>query len=200
LAGKSKTIQANATVSAMVNSAGLVKVTTTAAHGFETGDIVQLSGTVGTVEANGQWVVNSLDATHLVLNNSFFANTYVSGGTVQHIGWATALSNFNFTFFLGTPLSLIGKVQLQSAPAGSTIRFVFDDAAYGDTGFLTSMPGPTFHFAGGQTAKSDAVASFVFMPDWPDLRLNYENTWRLRVLWGKGTPGQSFTFSSWMEY
>jgi hypothetical protein len=199
LAGKSKTIQASATVTAMVSAAGLIKVATSAAHGFETGDIVQLSGTAGTVEANGQWVVTVIDTTHFTLNNSTFANAYVSGGTVQHIGWSTPLTAFNSNFFLNTPLDLTGKFLVTSAPVNASMRWSIDDAGLGDTTYLSAMPGPTGGYAGGASAKSDFLWSFLYS-DFPDLRLQIENTWRLRVLFGHPIAGNVYTFSFWMEY
>jgi hypothetical protein len=199
LTSKSKTIQANSTVSTMASSGGLVKVTTTAAHGLETGDIVQISNTTGTVEANGQWIVAVIDTTHFTLNNSTFVNAYVSGGTVAHVGWSTPLAAFNNTFFLNTPIDLTGKFLVQSAPVNFIFRWVIDDASIGDTTFLTAMPGPTGGFAGGASAKSDYLWSFLYS-DFPDLRLQIENSWRLRVLFGHPVPGNAFTFSFWMEY
>jgi hypothetical protein len=199
LTSKSKTIQANSTVSTMASSGGLVKVTTAAAHGFETGDIVQISNTTGTVEANGQWIVTVIDTTHFTLNNATFVNAYVSGGTVIHCGWSAPLSAFNQNFFLGTPVDLTGKFLVQSAPVNFTFRWVIDDASIGDTTFLTAMPGPTGGCAGGQTSKSDSIQMFTYY-DFPDLRLNIENTWRLRVLFGHPVVGETITFSFWFEY
>ncbi len=199
LTSKSKTIQANSTVSTMVSSGGLVKVGTTAAHGFESGDIIQLSGTVGTVEANGQWIVTVVDATHFTLNNSNFLNAYVSGGTIAHCGYSAPLTAFNNTFFLNTPINLTGKFLVQSAPVNSTFRWVIDDAGLGDTTYLSSMPGPAGGFAGGASPKSDYVWSFLYS-DFPDLRLQIENTWRLRVLFGHPVVGVTISFSFWFEY
>jgi hypothetical protein len=199
LAGKSKTIQANTTVTAMASAAGLVKVTTTGAHGLETGDIVQLSGTVGTVEANVQWIVTVIDTTHFTLNNSTFVNAYVSGGMVAHVGWSTPLTAFNNTFFLNTPIDLTGKFLVSSAPVNASMRWVIDDAGLGDTTYLSALPGPMGAYAGGASAKSDFLWSFLYS-DFPDLRLQIENTWRLRVLFGHPVAGNVYTFSFWMEY
>lgn len=199
LTNKSKTIQANATVTAMVSAAGLVKVTTGAVHGLESGDIVQLSGTVGTVEANGQWVVTVIDTTHFTLNSSTFANAYVSGGTVQHVGYSTPLTAFNNTFFLNTPVDLTGKFSVTSAPVNASMRWSIDDAGLGDTTYLSAMPGPTGGYAGGASEVSDSVWSFLYS-DFPSLNLQVENTWRLRVLFGHPVVGEMITFSFWFEY
>lgn len=182
----------------MANQGGLI-IVTTAANTLESGDIVQLSGTVGTVEANGQWIVTVIDTTHFTLNNSTFANAYVSGGTVAHCGYSTPLTAFNNTFFLNTPIDLTGKFLVQSAPMNSTFRWSIDDAGLGDATYLSAMPGPTGGYAGGASAKSDYLWSFLYS-DFPDLRLQIENTWRLRVLFGHPVVGETITFSFWVEY
>jgi hypothetical protein len=198
LTSKSKTISANLSVTAMASQGGLIKVTT-AANSLETGDVVQLSGTVGTVEANGQWIVTVLDITHFTLNNSFFVNAYASGGTVAHVGWSTPLTAFNNTFFLNTPVDLTGKFLVTSAPVNSTFRWVIDDAGLGDTTYLSALPGPTGGYAGGASSKSDFLWSFLYT-DFPDLRLQIQNSWRLRILFGHPVPGNVVQFSFWFEY
>ena len=63
------------------NGAGLVRVATTAPHLFGPADNVVIAGVVGTIEANGTWVITVIDATHFDLTFSTFFNAYVSGGT-----------------------------------------------------------------------------------------------------------------------
>ena len=71
----------NGTVSAMANNgAGLIRVTDVA-HGLSTGNYVYISGTVGTDEANGEWVVTVIDPDTFDLQGSTFTNAYTSGGT-----------------------------------------------------------------------------------------------------------------------
>lgn len=73
------------------NGSGLIRVTT-ATHGYETNDMVTISGVVGTTEANGTWVITVINSTtfDLAVNAdsdtgaaSVFANAYVSDGTSQ---------------------------------------------------------------------------------------------------------------------
>lgn len=72
------------------NGAGLIRVTTAAAHIYESGDRVVIRGTAGTTEANNgtssiqamSWMVTKVSATTFDLRDSTFANAYVSGGTV----------------------------------------------------------------------------------------------------------------------
>lgn len=73
------------TVSTAAALAGLVEITTTAAHGLTTGWVVTISGVVGTTEANGTFPVTVVDATHFTIPVTF-VNAYVSGGSVQPLG------------------------------------------------------------------------------------------------------------------
>ncbi len=65
-------------VSNVSNSSGLINITTATNHGFSTGNRVQIDGVVGTTEANGSWIITSVNATNFTLDGSAFANTYVS--------------------------------------------------------------------------------------------------------------------------
>jgi hypothetical protein len=66
------------------NGSGLIRVTTSSAHGLSTGNTIFVEGVTGTTEANNlynsKWVVTVIDSTHVDLQNSAFSNTYVSGG------------------------------------------------------------------------------------------------------------------------
>src|SRR5512147_332953 len=67
------------------SSAGLIKITTAAAHGLTTGVQVQIYGVEGTTEANGTWTFTFVDATNFTLQGSAFVNAYISGGQVSRI-------------------------------------------------------------------------------------------------------------------
>lgn len=65
-----------------VTNAGLIRITATG-HGFSTGNVVDVTGVVGTVEANRTgWTITVIDANTFDLVGSTFVNAYVSGGTV----------------------------------------------------------------------------------------------------------------------
>jgi hypothetical protein len=49
---------------------------------MSTNDVVRVAGVTGTTEANGAWQITVIDATHLGLQGSTFANAYSSGGSV----------------------------------------------------------------------------------------------------------------------
>lgn len=76
-------MDANAfSVSATATSGGLVKVTTSAAHGFSTGDKVTIHDVSGCTEANGTWYITVVDTTNFTLLGSTYASAYTSGGKV----------------------------------------------------------------------------------------------------------------------
>jgi hypothetical protein len=68
------------------NGSGQIRVTCSG-HGFKTGDRVDITGTVGTTEANNAtdapWTVTRVSASTFDLNGSVFANAWVSGGTIK---------------------------------------------------------------------------------------------------------------------
>jgi hypothetical protein len=65
------------------NGSGLIRLTVASTATLTTGQIISVSGVVGTVEANGEhWVMTVVDSTHVDLQGSTFANAYVSGGII----------------------------------------------------------------------------------------------------------------------
>lgn len=104
--GPSKLIGSNSNpaltiVGAANNGSGLVRLTVGSTTTFSTGQIKKVSGVVGTTEANGSWTITVVDATHIDLQGSTFANNYVSGGTIG--GGFEEIS-------LGSRLFMSGKV------------------------------------------------------------------------------------------
>lgn len=78
---KDHTSVANVAVTGAANNgAGLIRITATA-HGYTTGDEINIYGIVGTTEANASWTITVIDANTFDLQASTFANAYVSGGT-----------------------------------------------------------------------------------------------------------------------
>lgn len=70
------------------NGSGLIRVTTSTAHGLTTGNKCFLKDITGTTEANGLATVTVIDATTFDIDGSTFTNAYVSGGTViTGYGW-----------------------------------------------------------------------------------------------------------------
>lgn len=68
------------------NGSGLVRLTLNATSNanFDIAgqNFIVVQGVVGTTEANGSWVVNIIDSTHIDLVGSTFTNAYVSGGKI----------------------------------------------------------------------------------------------------------------------
>jgi hypothetical protein len=71
-------------VSAVANSGtGLVRITTAAAHGLITGDLVNIGGVNGVPGANLRAAVTVVDTTRFDLQGSSFAGAWSGGGTVS---------------------------------------------------------------------------------------------------------------------
>lgn len=66
-------------------TAGVVRLQLNNTVGIVSRDQVNVAGIVGTTEANGTWLVNVIDAYHIDLIGTVFANAYVSGGTVTDV-------------------------------------------------------------------------------------------------------------------
>lgn len=72
-------------VGATMSPSGAVRLTVQSTSRMNTGDVVNVSGVVGTVEANGNWSISVVDATHVDLLAAVYANAYTSGGTVTDL-------------------------------------------------------------------------------------------------------------------
>ena len=82
---------------AVNNGSGLIRLTVPTTT-LVSGDIVQVLGVSGTLEANGVWKCTVIDATHLDLQNSAFVNAYSgSGATCRRITWKAVTLNTNLT-------------------------------------------------------------------------------------------------------
>jgi hypothetical protein len=60
---------------------GAIRVTS-AAHTLQSGDRIDIAGTLGTTEANGTWTVSRVNANQFDLNGSTFVNAWSAGGTI----------------------------------------------------------------------------------------------------------------------
>ena len=63
-------------------NASPIELTTSDAHGYETGDTVAVRGVEGNEEANGSWKVTVVDDVRLTLDGSRGSGAYAGGGTV----------------------------------------------------------------------------------------------------------------------
>lgn len=64
------------------NGSGAIRIEVGSTATLTTGDHRTISGVAGTVEANGDWFITVVDATHFDLDGSTFSNEYGSGGVV----------------------------------------------------------------------------------------------------------------------
>lgn len=64
---------------------GGIEITTASAHGLSTGNTVQIYDVLGTLEANGTWVITSTGASSFTLDGSTFVTPWVSGGRISRI-------------------------------------------------------------------------------------------------------------------
>ena len=77
------------TVSGVVdNGSGLIRVTTSTAHGMVTGNKIFISAVTGAIQANGLWTVTVISTTQVDLQGSAFSSAYISGGAFRTgYGW-----------------------------------------------------------------------------------------------------------------
>lgn len=101
-----------AVTGAASGTGGVVRLTVGAglATGKVTGETVVVAGVVGTVEANGTWVITAVDSTHIELQGSTFAIAYVSGGTIAGGTWnATNIGNWGTASATGSGATVPGS-------------------------------------------------------------------------------------------
>lgn len=70
---------------AVSGTLGVVRLTVNSTSQAVTNDICNVSGIVGTTEANGAFPITVIDATHIELQGSAFVNAYVSGGVAVDV-------------------------------------------------------------------------------------------------------------------
>ena len=66
-------------------NASPIVITTSAAHGYVDGLIIEIAGVAGNLAANGIWVIDVLTTTTFSLLHSTGSGAYVSGGTAQRV-------------------------------------------------------------------------------------------------------------------
>jgi hypothetical protein len=76
---------------------------------------IEVYGVQGTTEANGNWRYTVIDATHIDLVGSTFANAYVSGGAI-----GGALDSLTFSL---DAVSTAAQTQLSGVSAGNAVGF-----------------------------------------------------------------------------
>ncbi len=192
---KTKTILADTTITGGTNAGPIV--ITSVAHGYETGDMLQISGVVGLTAANGQFVITKLTADTYSLNNSKGNAAYSSGGTASHIGFAcAALLVDNTVFASGIPDFTI-QGRLESLTSGGKVRIQFTDAA--DSSFVTEQSLATFQHSGAIAVANDKMFT-VKKYDVPDARFAASGDNSRMKVFISGGAGVVAQFSGWITY
>lgn len=108
---------------------GKVRLQVASSAAWIDGYKVVVAGVTGTTEANGDWVVDVIDATHIDLVGTTFANAWVSGGTIKD-RWSTAEAGI----LEGSIDDL--EISLDALGAGTLARLAFVDSDH-KVAFLT---------------------------------------------------------------
>lgn len=74
-----------------------IQIETAAAHGFTTGDSVNIGGVPGNNAANGDWQVTVVDSTHFTLDGSSGNGDFVNTATGYWAGRISAVTNYSGT-------------------------------------------------------------------------------------------------------
>lgn len=72
-------------VTGTADASGLIRLTLANTATLANNDVVQILSVGGTIEANGVWLCTVIDATHIDLQGTVYANAWTSGGTIQKI-------------------------------------------------------------------------------------------------------------------
>ena len=159
----------NGTVAGAANNgAGLIRITDVA-HGLSTGHYVYITGTNGTDEANGEWIVTVITADTFDLQGSTFTNTYTSGGLwtrpyVITTPYAVAdipaikMAQSADTLYLVHPNYAPRKLTRSSHTTWTLTTITFLDGPYMETNTTTTTLTPSAFAPGaGVTLTASAV-------------------------------------------
>jgi hypothetical protein len=192
---KSRTLQPDATVTGVVLYGGHLQIT--CVNSLEVGDIVSITGIVGATEANRVGIVFSATGSTFTLENSPGAvSSYISGGVIKTIGWASPLVSTDNSVIDNTA-DLTLKVKLTALSPDTKCRIEIEDGFGADT---TAETVATFNVAG---AMKNSVSDYVVSRrryEMPNLRIGNSGCFmRAKLLFPSGIPGNSATFSAWLD-
>ena len=137
----------------------VIQITTTTPNLFVTGDYVDVTGIIGTTEANFSWQITTLDTENLTLNFTNAVNAYISGGFVL----STTSINYSNSNAVA-PDASNGSIQWSSEGYGSFPLTLVGDAADGlELTFLDGSDIWSFNTLQvfGQVVVSGSAASIV---------------------------------------
>jgi hypothetical protein len=80
-------------IGAAAGTNGAIELQVVSTNQMNTGDVANVAGVGGTVEANGNFSITVIDATHLLLQATKFVNAFTSGGTVTDLTTSASQQN-----------------------------------------------------------------------------------------------------------
>lgn len=163
------------------NGSGAIRVTTSAANSYQSGDRVWITGVVGATQANnttyGFWPITVISSTQFDLVGSTFSSTYTSGGTVYPALFV------NGTGDIGRPMRVVMPAAATNASAlvGGPIVSV--------TNAATATFAPVSPYSLGSVAPPYAISFFYFGVWYPGNYPSAISFHQNRLALG-GTPNQ----------
>ena len=118
------------------NGSGVCEVTVAGPYGpgaYSTGDLVVISGVLGTVEANGSWQITSLGGAVFLLQGSEFINEYVGGGIVDDVQSQITFGDNDY-FVLATGHSAQSRTIVTPVAAAQAIPQLWASNPYSPAG------------------------------------------------------------------
>jgi hypothetical protein len=92
------------------NGSGLIRITTSGAHGLSNGDKIIIDAVTGTTEANGYWTITSVNSTQFTLDSSTFTNAWAGGGNV--------CDGQSYSIVMGSSCDMLVSVDLKQVVSG----------------------------------------------------------------------------------
>lgn len=103
-------------------TAGRVRLTMASTATLTTGDIKDVASVGGTTEANGTWTINVIDATHIDLVGTTYANAWTSGGYVAGSVDAMTVSLDDFSVATLSQLAMVDSDHMLGYFTGSNLE------------------------------------------------------------------------------
>jgi hypothetical protein len=167
------------TVNGATNATPIV-LQTTAAHGIVDVGYGTVAGVVGNLAANGTWIVERVDATHLKLRGSVGNGAYVSGGTFTPNSTYTTIAEVRNIAPAGFTAELADVSSHDGAGWGVSIPIIKRGKAMTvDLNFVPSDP--------GQDKLTGAIAIGLALTERP---------WMVVY---PGTPRAALFFNGWVD-
>jgi hypothetical protein len=123
------------------NGAGLIRIQVASTTALIGRTYLSISGVIGTTEANGNWFITVIDATHFDLQGSAFVHAYVSGGLVGGSIDAMTQSLDNFAASSPVELAAFDPNHALNFFRGPTLEATLETAEQGTDGRRLKLRG-----------------------------------------------------------